>query len=469
MLPWARNALQGGIGSGSKHRSSNDTGDARMQYNRVGEGFELPHTPGWRSFDATKRRSAGYHSSLQVLVVAIAAALLGVAFGRTTASGAGASFYINSDLDAISDKEALSILNSTAALPEGLARNLRLTYAECDVGFPLLWPELEKTREHFYRQGVSLEEIETASDKEDATRVAIVNGQLYVKRFKGEWTKRSQAILASLHQALVTAPEPVPDVEFWFRGTDNVPPGPHFGLNREDGKDSEQMWLLPDFGFWSWPEPRVLGWQDARRKAKALDARLSWAEKLPRLFWRGAYLAKIREELRDAVSGHDWSDIGEINWGAGAQGRIAMEDHCRHRFLASVEGNSAYSGRLKYLALCRSVTVSHKMQWTQHFHGALDSNSNSPNQNIVVLKDKGWSDLAQVMDDLTTDQAKAQRIADNSVRTLRDRYLTPASVSCYWRRALSEYATTMRFKASIGDGVDYESFMLVDEVHWEPH
>ncbi|KAK4055283.1 hypothetical protein OIV83_000566 [Microbotryomycetes sp. JL201] len=369
----------------------------------------------------------------------------------------------------MSDREAFSILNSTDALPEGLARNLRLSYAECDAGFPLLWPELEKTREHFYRSGVTLKEIEQGSEKEDASRVAIVNGQLYIKRFKGEWTKRSQAILASLHQALMTAPEPIPDVEFWFRGTDNIPPGPHFGLNREDGKQSEQTWLMPDFGFWSWPEPRVLGWQDARRRAKAIDARTTWAEKADKLFWRGAYLAKIREELRDVAAGHDYSDIGEINWGAGAQGRIAMDDHCKYRYLASAEGNSAYSGRLKYLALCHSVVISHKMQWTQHFHNALNSDPASPNQNIVILKDKGWKDLPQVMDELISDQARAQQIADNAVRTLRDRYLTPASVTCYWRRLLAEYATTMRFKASIGDGVDYESFMLVNEVHWEPH
>jgi len=28
---------------------------------------------------------------------------------------------------------------------------------------------------------------------------------------------------------------------------------------------------------------------------------------------------------------------------------------------------------------------------------------------------------------------EAQRIADNSVRTFRERYLTPAAEACYWR------------------------------------
>ncbi|KAK4057562.1 hypothetical protein OIO90_001207 [Microbotryomycetes sp. JL221] len=466
MLPWARNALRG-----SKLRSSNaDVHDMRGLYAQVDDNSTtLPMTPGWKSFDATrKRQSTRVPSIFQFIIVGAIASLFGAWVGRSTAYGRSYS-SIKVLPVTLTSQETLSLLNSTAALPEAVARNLRLSYAECDVGFPLLWSGLEKTREHFYRRGIELRDIEEV-EKQDATRVAIVNGQLYVKRFKGEWTKRSQAVLASLHQAVVTSPEPVPDVELFFRGTDNLDPGPHWGLNREDTDTSaEQMWLLPDFGFWSWPEPRVLGWQDARRKAKAMDARLSWSEKSDKLFWRGAFLAKIRENLRDAAAKHPWADIGEINWGAGAAGRISMEDHCKYKFLASVEGNSAYSGRLKYLALCRSVVVSHKMRWAQHFHGALDSDPTSPHQNIVILEGNDFDNLPQTMEGLVRDSKRAQLIADNSARTLRDRYLTPAAVNCYWRRAIAEYATTLRFKPSIGDGVDYESFMLVNEVHWEPH
>lgn len=66
-----------------------------------------------------------------------------------------------------------------------------------------------------------------------------------MKLFHGEWTKRSQAILASLYEAVTTAAEPIADVEFWFRGSDTVAPGPHFGLSRvESDGEEEQMWLL---------------------------------------------------------------------------------------------------------------------------------------------------------------------------------------------------------------------------------
>lgn len=56
-------------------------------------------------------------------------------------------------------------------------------------------------------------------------------------------------------------------------------------------------------------------------------------------FWRGAFLAPLRDELRELAARFPWGDIGEINWGSG-EGRVAMEEHCSHKYLASVEGRS---------------------------------------------------------------------------------------------------------------------------------
>lgn len=67
-----------------------------------------------------------------------------------------------------------------------------------------------------------------------------------VKSYHGESTTRSLAILASLQIAILTSPDPFPDVDFVFRCTDNLDPGPRFGLTKARG---EAMFLLPDFGF----------------------------------------------------------------------------------------------------------------------------------------------------------------------------------------------------------------------------
>lgn len=87
--------------------------------------------------------------------------------------------------------------------------------------------------------------------------------------------------------------------------------------------------------------------------------------------------------------------------------------------------------------------MTHRKKWIQHFHGALDGREDSPTQNWVELKgEEGneWEGLEGAMDRLIGDDEYAQRIAENAVRSMRDRYLTPASITCYWRRVLAEYA-----------------------------
>lgn len=106
------------------------------------------------------------------------------------------------------------------------------------------------------------------------------------------------------------------------------------------------------------------------------------------------------------------------------------------------------------------------MQFIQHFHGAFITSG--PDQNIVELAENNWDGMEETMDRLQDDDKFARRVADNAARTMRDRYLTPAATTCYWRRVLSEYAKLQRFKPEIGEGVDYESFSLLFQIKWKP-
>ena len=45
------------------------------------------------------------------------------------------------------------------------------------------------------------------------------------------------------------------------------------------------------------------------------------------------------------------------------------------------------------------------------------------------------------MADLLDNPARARAIADNSVRTFRERYLTPAAEACYWRALFNGYGS----------------------------
>ncbi len=92
---------------------------------------------------------------------------------------------------------------------------------------------------------------------------------------------------------------------------------------------------------------------------------------------------------------------------------------------------------MKLLQNCRSVVVSHKLNWTEPWHHLLEASG--PTQNYILV-DRNFSNLEKNMKYYTEHLDEAQRIADNSVATFRERYLTPAAQACYWRKLFRGYA-----------------------------
>jgi hypothetical protein len=119
-----------------------------------------------------------------------------------------------------------------------------------------------------------------------------------------------------------------------------------------------------------------------------------------------------------------------------------MEEYCRYMFLAHAEGRS-FSGRGKYLLNCNSVVISHELTWLEAHHGALIAEGPEANH-VRVSRD--WSDLEKKVEHLIDNPHVAERVANNAVRTFRDRYLTPAAESCYWRYLVREYGRASGFE-----------------------
>lgn len=74
------------------------------------------------------------------------------------------------------------------------------------------------------------------------------------------------------------------------------------------------------------------------------------------------------------------------------------------------------------------------------------------------------------MSTLLDHPAKAEKIADNSVKTFRERYLTPAAEACYWSALWRAYAKVTkqtdlwRLEADgtrTKRGLGYETFLLM--------
>lgn len=65
------------------------------------------------------------------------------------------------------------------------------------------------------------------------------------------------------------------------------------------------------------------------------------------------------------------------------------------------------------------------------------------------------------MQRLLADDRRARAIADTQWAFFRSRYLSPASATCYWRRAIQAYASVQHFTVDLsGKETSYESWLL---------
>jgi hypothetical protein len=280
---------------------------------------------------------------------------------------------------------------------------------------------------------------------------------------------RQYAILSSIYRALITAPqnEIIPNIEFTFCVNDH-PRANVWSLARSNNAgEVNNTWLMPDYGYWSWPEPHIGSVSESRDVIAQQDKRWSWDEKIDKAVWRGTvhWNKDLRGQLMEVSKRKSWADVQELDWG---KNDLSMEEFCKYRFLIYTEGVT-YSGRLKYQQLCRSVIITTKMQWQTFLSPALVEDGS--NQNIVIVKDD-WSDLEDRINWLQMHPQDAERISENNVRTFRDQYMSKGAETCYWRelfRAWAEVTDDVGHPAGKELGVRWENFMLMGKLEWDKY
>lgn len=144
---------------------------------------------------------------------------------------------------------------------------------------------------------------------------------------------------------MVSHPNPsaIPNIEFVFGREDWVDPEKViWGLTRRE--EHKNTWLVPDFGFFSWPMPSVGPYQSVRRKIRDVEVEYNddFTKKVPKIIWRGALWVNehIRGSLVDKSKDQPWGDTMAINFldPESARELIKIEDHCRYQFIAHTEG-----------------------------------------------------------------------------------------------------------------------------------
>ncbi|KAH7114504.1 DUF821 domain-containing protein [Dendryphion nanum] len=331
--------------------------------------------------------------------------------------------------------------------PKRDGRRNGLSYAQCNSAFSGMYKDLESSVSHRRSIGdVTEEDVDLEWKKTGAVRAMIYDQKLHILETKfsssGYDQERALAVLHSLDRAVTSSPEPIPNVEFGFSVSD-IADKSHshhtiWALSRLV-KD-EKTWLMPDFGYWSWPLELVGGYEEIR--AEISENEPPWGNKVAKLLWRGsAKTNSVRADLLRVSKGKIWADVHDVQWKnrtdvGEEESPVAIPEHCDYQFLIQTEGRS-YSGRGKYLLNCRSVVFIHKQEWIEPHHALLVSFG--PDQNFVEVE-RNFSDLEVKVEELLKDPDRASKIAENSVATFRDRYLTPAAQACYWRQLLRSWA-----------------------------
>lgn len=299
------------------------------------------------------------------------------------------------------------------------------------------------------------------------------------------WAERMIGMLGQIHRAIVTSPEPIPNVEFSMSVKDDCPTPKSiqnaiWNFNRRAGDtQQEALWLMPAFSHWAWKD--VAGSYAPYQKMMLETDALPITEKIQKAVWRGAVSVNnaLREPLVKAAKDQSWADVSGIDWDNKKELKskwISMPDHCNYAFPIYTEGTT-WSGRLKYLLNCHSALVMPPSEWITPIHHLFSGGDRS--QNYIPVH-RNWTDLGEQMKFYIAHKEEAQMIADNSVATFRDRYLTPAAEACYWRRLFKSYAT-VAFKPDLyepirsGDlrqrklrGITYEEWLL-KPVDYKPH
>jgi hypothetical protein len=196
----------------------------------------------------------------------------------------------------------------------------------------------------------------------------------------------------------------------------------------------DRHWLIPNFDFYG--AGNIGSYEQARRRAVAQDS--SWTSKIPQIVWRGTpwYNPFIRGHLLEATKDKPWADVKSLDW-VTKDTYMTVDQMCKYAMTAHTEGGS-YSGRLKFLLNCDSLTIIHDLAWRTYFvHLLVDD---GPGQNFVAVE-RDFSDLEEKVEYFLEHPEEAETIVGNAVATFRDRYLAPAAQSCYIRKLIQGYST----------------------------
>ena len=309
-------------------------------------------------------------------VAPIAAAILFVYFTLTLLlhpSGANSENHKSPLSSFFASKYQTSLSSSSTFDPQRDSHKYGLSDSQCDAAFPGLFDEITESAARRRDIGnVTRKELDAYATQGISLRAMIHSGRLYIIHHEGvmglDWVEpRARATLHSIYRALTAAenPKDIPDVEFVLCLADSVqwavhelPPLENKNITPANSafwafsrrEEDNNVWLMPDFGFWNWGKMSTL--DSIKTKAEEIERHVPFASKINKLLWRGrVWVAPdIRQPIIDNTREKEWSDVVELNdddpqfrakW-------VEPADHCKWRYLLYAEGTSTSVQQTKY-------------------------------------------------------------------------------------------------------------------------
>lgn len=155
-----------------------------------------------------------------------------------------------------------------------------------------------------------------------------------------------QAVLHSLHRALLTSPTPLPDTVFALSIIDSPRENAWSFSRSNDPKVQGNYWLMPHFSFWSWPKRFIGTIDEALSKIAVVEKEQGWHGKIQKAVWRGTVWfnslgnTQLRPKLIEATKDRDWADVQDMKWvtnGVDAENAISIEDFCKYKYIIYTE------------------------------------------------------------------------------------------------------------------------------------
>ncbi|KAF2793210.1 hypothetical protein K505DRAFT_244904 [Melanomma pulvis-pyrius CBS 109.77] len=201
----------------------------------------------------------------------------------------------------------------------------------------------------------------------------IMGGKLYILTTAPDRTPeillQRLAILQQLHRAILTSPSPLPDTHFAFVIND-APKNNSWAFARPNKDSSANIWLMPHFGFWTWP-PHLGPMDDVLARISAVEEQAGGLEeRIDKAIWRGTPWFNplghplLRQDLLRVSKNRPWADIQALNISSNGTktNSLRIEEFCKYKYVVYTEGVT-YSGRLPYHQACGSVLLMAPLTW----------------------------------------------------------------------------------------------------------